>query len=64
MRAVFFLIVGALSGFALQNAIAQSRTPDIVAVNHVGMNVPNLAECGFKVLGLVARRRARQSHRG
>ncbi len=44
MRAVFFLIVGALSGFALQNAIAQSRTPDIVAVNHVGMNVPNLAE--------------------
>jgi catechol 2,3-dioxygenase-like lactoylglutathione lyase family enzyme len=44
MRALFYLVVGAVSGFALHTAIAQSNTPDIVAVNHVGMNVPNLAE--------------------
>ena len=44
MRALFYLVVGALSGFALHTAIAQSNAPDIVAVNHVGINVPNLEE--------------------
>jgi len=44
MRGLFLFAVGTLSGLALHGAIAQSRTPDILGVNHVGINVPNLAE--------------------
>jgi catechol 2,3-dioxygenase-like lactoylglutathione lyase family enzyme len=43
MRGLLIFIVGTLTGLAIQGAIAQSRTPDILAVNHVGINVPDLA---------------------
>lgn len=43
MRASLLFLVGLLTGLAVHGAIAQSRTPDILAVNHVGINVPDLA---------------------
>ena len=43
MRGLFLFVVGTLTGLAVHGAIAQSHTPDIVAVNHVGINVPDLA---------------------
>ena len=44
MRGLFLFAVGTLTGLALHGAIAQSRTPEIVGVNHVGINVPDIAE--------------------
>lgn len=43
MRGFFLFVAGTLAGLAVHGAIAQSHTPDIVAVNHVGINVPDLA---------------------
>jgi catechol 2,3-dioxygenase-like lactoylglutathione lyase family enzyme len=43
MRGFFLFVAGTLTGLAVHGAIAQSQTPDIVAVNHVGINVPDLA---------------------
>jgi catechol 2,3-dioxygenase-like lactoylglutathione lyase family enzyme len=44
MRGLFLFVVGTLTGLAVHAAIAQSRTPEIVGMNHVGINVPNVAE--------------------
>src|SRR3990167_8513046 len=44
MRALFLFVAGILVGLAVQAAIAQNQNRGIVALNHVGIAVPNLDE--------------------
>jgi catechol 2,3-dioxygenase-like lactoylglutathione lyase family enzyme len=42
MRGLFLFVAGILVGLAVQVAIAQDQNRGIVALNHVGISVPNL----------------------
>ena len=44
MRSLFLFVAGILVGLAVQSAIAQNQNRGIVALNHVGISVPNLDE--------------------
>ncbi len=44
MRGLFLFAVGTLTGLAIHVAVAQSSTPEILSVNHVGINVPDMEE--------------------
>ena len=44
MRGLFLFVAGLLVGLAIQAAVAQSPNRGVVAMNHVGVSVPNLDE--------------------
>jgi catechol 2,3-dioxygenase-like lactoylglutathione lyase family enzyme len=44
MRGTLLFVTGLLSGLAVHVALAQSGGPSVEMMNHVGINVPNVAE--------------------
>ncbi len=44
MRGAMLFVAGLLAGLAVQVATAQNANPGVVMMNHVGINVPNIAE--------------------
>jgi lactoylglutathione lyase len=44
MRGAMLFAAGLFAGLAVHVAVAQNATPNVVMMNHVGINVPNIEE--------------------
>ncbi len=47
MRGAVLFAAGLLAGVAIQAVVAQNTNAGVVMMNHVGINVPNVAEADY-----------------